>query len=185
MRIARECGEHVPLFFLLRVAKFFAVCVAGWQDFLFFCGAGWQDFLLSAPTYARTASRRADCFFMLLLVARQEVAKKRAQAFPLGTPLSADAGLPRRGVCAGKGRAKDFLLSAPTYARTASRRADGIYATSWRFPRSSQERNPGVPPGDPLGSRRGVAASGCLCRQALGKGFCRPVLLEICANMGA
>jgi hypothetical protein len=29
-----------------------------------------------------------------------------------------------------------------------------FYATSWRFPRSSQERNPGVPPGNSLGIRR-------------------------------
>ena len=35
---------------------------------------------------ARTASRRAVQTLMPLLGARQEVAKKRAQAFPLGTP---------------------------------------------------------------------------------------------------
>ena len=36
----------------------------------------------------------------------------------------------------------------------------------------AEEGRPGVPPGDPLGSRRGVAASGFLCRQESGKICC-------------
>ena len=84
---------------------------------------------------------------------------------------------------------QNFLLSATPYDHTARpcRALIGLllYATSWRFPRSSQEGNPGVPPGNPLGIRRGVAASGCLCRQALGKDFCFPFLLEIYAKSGA
>jgi hypothetical protein len=41
------------------------------------------------------------------------------------------------------------------------------------------------PPGPPLASDGGVAAAGCLCRKVSGKVFYRPVLFEICANMGA
>ena len=47
---------------------------------------------------------------MLLLGVSQEVAKKETQAFPLGTPLSADAGLPRRDVCTGKRLARIFAF---------------------------------------------------------------------------
>jgi hypothetical protein len=63
---------------------------------------------------------------MTLLGAPQEVSKKRAKAFPLGSPAAS-----------------------------------------------------------PQGSRRGVAASGCLCWQGFGKDFCHSVLFEICANKGA
>ena len=95
----------------------------------FFVAASWrQDFLLSTPTYDHTARLRRALIgllvFVTLLATRQEVSKKRAQAFPLGTPAAL-----------------------------------------------------------PQGIRRGVAASGCLYGQALGKSVCCPVLFEICANI--
>ena len=49
----------------------------------------------------------------------------------------------------------------------------------------AEEGRPGVPPGNPLGIRRGVAASGCLYRKALGKGVAFPFLFEICADRRA
>ena len=66
------------------------------SDFLAVCDAGGQDFLLSTPTYDHTARLRRALIgllvFVTLLATRQEVSKKRARAFPLGTPLAADAG---------------------------------------------------------------------------------------------
>ena len=87
---------------------------------------------------------------------------------------------------------QDFLLSAPTYAHTASLRLalSGLlfYATSWRFPRSSQEGNQGFSPWIPLISRRSAdeRRGFCFCKRppswahishaqdgfAVGKVFC-------------
>jgi hypothetical protein len=47
-------------------------------------------------------------FLLTLLGTPQEVSKKGAKTFPLGTPLAADAGLPRRGCLCGQRSGKDF-----------------------------------------------------------------------------
>ena len=66
---------------------------------------------------------------MLLLAARQEVTKKRAQAFPLGTPAALPQGI-RRGVAAsGFLYRKSFLLSRR--AGACSRRLCGVLLLLW------------------------------------------------------
>ena len=70
-----------------------------------------------------------------------------------------------------------FLLSALPYDHTARlcRALIGLLFDVHSLPRGKErtkKARPGVPPGDPLGSRRRVAPSGCLCRQASGKDFC-------------
>ena len=62
----------------------------------------------------------------------------------------------------------------------ASRALSGLYLMPFLCHSTKKGRKKGnldVPSKTSLGSRRGVAASGCLCRQALGKGFCCPVFV--------
>ena len=116
-------------------ARFFALCVA-------------------IRSYCATVScAERIAFFMLLLGVSQEVAKKETWTFPPRPPLVADAGLPRRGVCVGKRLARIFAFCfyVRSYCASATRaEREAFYATSWRFPRSSQERNQGFPPWNPL-----------------------------------
>ena len=91
MRRARECGEHVPLFFLLRAAKFFAVCDAGWQDFLLSATWGGKIFYFLL-LHTRVQLRAARMAFMPLLGTPQEGAEEGRPDGPSGTPLAADAG---------------------------------------------------------------------------------------------
>ena len=98
-----------------------------------------------------------------------------------------------------------FFRYSSTYAHTARlRRAlSGLrfYATSWRFPRSSQERNQGFPPWNPLSpavltmNGGGFAFAkflhlGRIYRTPkmgllLARVFAVPFLFEICASSGA
>ena len=101
-----------------------------------------SEFSASFSTDAHTASRCAvPVFCMLLLAARQEVTKKRAKTFPLGSPLPL-AG--ERHIC--------FLCIARRVATTSGKYANAkgfagcqgalsplirFLATSWGTPRSS------------------------------------------------
>jgi hypothetical protein len=112
--------------------------------------------------------------FILCHAAKNEP-RKRARPFPPGPPLR-----PTRGSRVGVfvlARVGQRIFAAYSYIRSycaPSSRADRIACfcdTSCYAARSVQEARPGVPPGDPLACRRGVAASGFLCRQGSGKGF--------------
>jgi len=125
-----------------------------------------------------------------------------------------DLSLPRRGrrlgdplvrwlaFVAGGARFFALCVAIRSYCATVSRaERNAFYATSWHFPRSSQERNQGVPPWIPLVARRFKINGGDFCFGksppswahishaqdgfVVGKKFCFPVLFEICASRGA
>ena len=77
-----------------------------------------QVFLLLTPTSDHTARLCRALIgllvFVTLLATRQEVSKKRAQAFPLGSPAALPQGIRRRvassGCLYGQGSGKDFCF---------------------------------------------------------------------------